>query len=208
MKYSEVKCWSDVCRCLFSWLSSWSGTCVRCCSSTQLQVQTSAMSSFRFDLSFSALHDWVLLSRCSRISAAPPAGLGAPAQVRRGHQSERGVTERQPHPTSVLLGRGMKRETSDLQILHASPLASSCICVSVQVISLVLQGRMDEARQVLSKQASLRAESSSVFRRMDVLLQTMPIFNVRTSGHNIPMIKGLNYNLFLWDLPLIIIKSL
>uniref|UniRef100_A0A8C1L9Z4 Nuclear pore complex protein Nup85 n=1 Tax=Cyprinus carpio TaxID=7962 RepID=A0A8C1L9Z4_CYPCA len=45
------------------------------------------------------------------------------------------------------------------------------------VISLVLQGRMDEARQVLSKQASLRAESSSVFKRMDVLLQTMPIFN-------------------------------
>ncbi|KTF75773.1 hypothetical protein cypCar_00010269 [Cyprinus carpio] len=45
------------------------------------------------------------------------------------------------------------------------------------VISLILQGRMDEARQVLSKQASLRAESSSVFKRMDVLLQTMPIFN-------------------------------
>ncbi|XP_016105862.1 nuclear pore complex protein Nup85-like [Sinocyclocheilus grahami] len=49
------------------------------------------------------------------------------------------------------------------------------------VISLVLQGRVDEARQVLSKQASLRAESSSVFKRMDVLLHTMPIFNVRTS---------------------------
>ncbi|XP_026076510.1 nuclear pore complex protein Nup85-like isoform X1 [Carassius auratus] len=45
------------------------------------------------------------------------------------------------------------------------------------VISLVLQGRMDEARQVLSKQASLRPESSSVFKRMDVLLQSMPIFN-------------------------------
>uniref|UniRef100_A0A673LG73 Nuclear pore complex protein Nup85 n=1 Tax=Sinocyclocheilus rhinocerous TaxID=307959 RepID=A0A673LG73_9TELE len=45
------------------------------------------------------------------------------------------------------------------------------------VISLVLQGRVDEARQVLSKQASLRAESSSVFKRMDVLLHTMPIFN-------------------------------
>uniref|UniRef100_A0A8C1PM33 Nuclear pore complex protein Nup85 n=1 Tax=Cyprinus carpio TaxID=7962 RepID=A0A8C1PM33_CYPCA len=45
------------------------------------------------------------------------------------------------------------------------------------VISLVLQGRTDEARQVLSKQASLRAESSSVFKRMDVLLQNMPIFN-------------------------------
>ncbi|XDV12243.1 hypothetical protein PO909_000953 [Leuciscus waleckii] len=45
------------------------------------------------------------------------------------------------------------------------------------VISLVLQGRMDEARQVLSKQASLRAESSSVFRRMDLLLQNMPVFN-------------------------------
>uniref|UniRef100_A0A9J8CM41 Nuclear pore complex protein Nup85 n=1 Tax=Cyprinus carpio carpio TaxID=630221 RepID=A0A9J8CM41_CYPCA len=43
--------------------------------------------------------------------------------------------------------------------------------------TLILQGRMDEARQVLSKQASLRAESSSVFKRMDVLLQTMPIFN-------------------------------
>lgn len=45
------------------------------------------------------------------------------------------------------------------------------------VISLVLQGRTDEARQVLSRQASLRAESSSVFKRMDGLLQTMPIFN-------------------------------
>lgn len=45
------------------------------------------------------------------------------------------------------------------------------------VISLVLQGRTDEARQVLSKQASSRVESSSVFKRMDGLLQTMPIFN-------------------------------
>uniref|UniRef100_A0A671PZZ6 Nuclear pore complex protein Nup85 n=1 Tax=Sinocyclocheilus anshuiensis TaxID=1608454 RepID=A0A671PZZ6_9TELE len=45
------------------------------------------------------------------------------------------------------------------------------------VISLVLQGRTDEARQVLSKQASLREESSSVFKSMDGLLQTMPIFN-------------------------------
>ncbi|XP_056304610.1 LOW QUALITY PROTEIN: nuclear pore complex protein Nup85 [Danio aesculapii] len=45
------------------------------------------------------------------------------------------------------------------------------------VTSLVLQGRMDEARQILSKQASLRMESSSVFKRMDTLLQTMPIFN-------------------------------
>ncbi|XP_016423226.1 nuclear pore complex protein Nup85-like [Sinocyclocheilus rhinocerous] len=62
------------------------------------------------------------------------------------------------------------------------------------VISLVLQGRMDEARQVLSKQASLRAESSSVFRRMDGLLQTMPIFNVRASGHAFPkLVKNVLY---------------
>ncbi|XP_073721294.1 nuclear pore complex protein Nup85 [Misgurnus anguillicaudatus] len=45
------------------------------------------------------------------------------------------------------------------------------------VISLVLQGRMDEARQVLSKQASMRPESNSVFKRMDTLFQSMPIFN-------------------------------
>lgn len=54
------------------------------------------------------------------------------------------------------------------------------LSVCVQVFSLVLQGRMDEARQVLSKQASLRADSSSAFKRMDTLLQSMPIFNVRT----------------------------
>ncbi|KAI7804063.1 nuclear pore complex protein Nup85 [Triplophysa rosa] len=46
------------------------------------------------------------------------------------------------------------------------------------VIGLVLQGRMDEARQVLSKRASLRADSSPVFKRMDTLLQSMPIFNL------------------------------
>lgn len=182
VKYSEVKCWSDLCQVsiLLAIELIWNLCEVLFIDAAPGTDVCDHVHTFRFDPSFCALHDWLLLSRCSWISAAPPAGLGAPAQVRRGHQSERGVTERQPHPTSVLLGRGMKRVTSDLQILHVSPLASSRICVSVQVISLVLQGRMDEARQVLSKQASLRAESSSVFRRMDVLLQTMPIFNVRT----------------------------
>lgn len=78
---------------------------------------------------------------------------------------------------------GMWYEAGDLQNIHTSP--TTCVLISplsvcVQVIGLVLQGRMDEARQVLSKQASLRADSSSVFKRMDTLLQSMPIFNVRT----------------------------
>ncbi|TRY95728.1 hypothetical protein DNTS_022128 [Danionella cerebrum] len=41
------------------------------------------------------------------------------------------------------------------------------------VISLVLQGRTGEARQLLLK----HGESSAVFRRMDALLQSMPVFN-------------------------------
>uniref|UniRef100_A0A8B9HDW5 Nuclear pore complex protein Nup85 n=1 Tax=Astyanax mexicanus TaxID=7994 RepID=A0A8B9HDW5_ASTMX len=45
------------------------------------------------------------------------------------------------------------------------------------VISFVLQGRMDEARQVLVKQANLQPASRPIYQLMDSLLQKMPIFN-------------------------------
>ncbi|XP_030646419.1 nuclear pore complex protein Nup85 isoform X1 [Chanos chanos] len=45
------------------------------------------------------------------------------------------------------------------------------------VISFVLQGRMDEARQVLMKQASLQPAARPMFSLMDNLLHKMPIFN-------------------------------
>ncbi|KAF5888611.1 nuclear pore complex protein Nup85, partial [Clarias magur] len=45
------------------------------------------------------------------------------------------------------------------------------------VMSFVLQGRMDEARQVLQKQASLQPASRAVYQLMDNLLHKMPVFN-------------------------------
>ncbi|XP_060760323.1 nuclear pore complex protein Nup85 isoform X2 [Neoarius graeffei] len=45
------------------------------------------------------------------------------------------------------------------------------------VMSFVLQGRMDEARQVLQKQASLQPASRAVYQLLDNLLHKMPVFN-------------------------------
>ncbi|XP_055754620.1 nuclear pore complex protein Nup85-like [Salvelinus fontinalis] len=45
------------------------------------------------------------------------------------------------------------------------------------VISYVLQGRMDEARQVLVKQAILQPAARAMFKLLDNLLMKMPIFN-------------------------------
>ncbi|KAB5517658.1 hypothetical protein PHYPO_G00169780 [Pangasianodon hypophthalmus] len=45
------------------------------------------------------------------------------------------------------------------------------------VMSFVLQGRMDEARQVLQKQASLQPASRTAYQLMDNLLHKMPVFN-------------------------------
>ncbi|XP_062307845.1 nuclear pore complex protein Nup85 isoform X2 [Osmerus eperlanus] len=45
------------------------------------------------------------------------------------------------------------------------------------VLSYVLQGRMDEARQVLVKQATLQPAARVMFKLMDNLLTKMPIYN-------------------------------
>ncbi|KAJ7989749.1 hypothetical protein DPEC_G00307750 [Dallia pectoralis] len=45
------------------------------------------------------------------------------------------------------------------------------------VVSYVLQGRMDEARQVLMKQAALQPAARAMFKLLDNLLIKMPIFN-------------------------------
>lgn len=49
----------------------------------------------------------------------------------------------------------------------------------MQVLSYVLQGRMDEARQVLVKQATLQPAARVMFKLMDNLLTKMPIYNVQ-----------------------------
>jgi hypothetical protein len=49
------------------------------------------------------------------------------------------------------------------------------------VISYVLQGRMDEARQVLVKQAALQPAARVMFKLLDNLLMKMPIFNVHSA---------------------------
>lgn len=132
-------CFSDPFRSLFSWRLSSYGTCVKFSLLTQHQVETSDTfrnpnSSRPFYPSFS---DLILFSCRSRISVAPPAGLGASAQVRCGCKSARGVTERQPRPTSVLLGCGTKRMTlwppeRLNMIIHVltSVCLSVCVCRS------------------------------------------------------------------------------
>lgn len=50
----------------------------------------------------------------------------------------------------------------------------------VQVVSYVLQGRLEEARQMLVKQATLQPASRNMYKLMDSLLSKMPFYNVST----------------------------
>lgn len=52
-------------------------------------------------------------------------------------------------------------------------------CLPVQVVSYVLQGRLEEARQMLVKQASLQPAARNMYKLMDNLLSKMPFYNVR-----------------------------
>ncbi|XP_069005307.1 nuclear pore complex protein Nup85 isoform X2 [Embiotoca jacksoni] len=45
------------------------------------------------------------------------------------------------------------------------------------VVSYVLQGRLDEARQMLMKQATLQPAARSMYKLMDTLLSKMPFYN-------------------------------
>lgn len=61
-------------------------------------------------------------------------------------------------------------------------------CVwAVQVVSYVLQGRLEEARQMLVKQATLQPAARNMYKLMDTLLSKMPFYNVRSS------IRSLSY---------------
>lgn len=55
----------------------------------------------------------------------------------------------------------------------------ACVCVCVQVVSYVLQGRLEEVRQMLVKQANLQPAARSMYKQMDTLLSKMPFYNVR-----------------------------
>ena len=55
-----------------------------------------------------------------------------------------------------------------------------CVCV-VQVVSYVLQGRLDEARHMLVKQATLQPAARKMYKLMDNLLSKMPFYNVSYS---------------------------
>lgn len=50
-----------------------------------------------------------------------------------------------------------------------------------QVTVLVLQGRLDEARQMLSKEADASPTSAGMCRIMGDLMRTMPVLSVRGS---------------------------
>lgn len=50
--------------------------------------------------------------------------------------------------------------------------------VSPQVTTLVLQGRLDEARQMLSKEADSNPTSAGMCRVLGDLMRTMPVLSV------------------------------
>lgn len=52
-----------------------------------------------------------------------------------------------------------------------------CYVCAVQVVSYVLQGRMEEARQMLMKQATLQPAARNMYKLMDTLLSKMPFYN-------------------------------
>lgn len=47
-----------------------------------------------------------------------------------------------------------------------------------QVVSYILQGRLEEARQMLMKQAVLHPAARNMYKLMDRLLSKMPFYNV------------------------------
>lgn len=48
----------------------------------------------------------------------------------------------------------------------------------LQVVSYILQGRLEEARQMLMKQAVLHPAARNMYKLMDSLLSRMPFYNV------------------------------
>lgn len=53
------------------------------------------------------------------------------------------------------------------------------VSVFMQVVSYVLQGKLEEARQMLVKQATQRPAARGMYNLMDTLLSKMPYYNVR-----------------------------
>lgn len=71
---------------------------------------------------------------------------------------------------------------------HGAPVIVITCCIwAVQVVSYVLQGRLEEARQMLVKQITLQPAASNMYKLMDTLLSKMPFYNVR------PSFNGLSY---------------
>lgn len=56
----------------------------------------------------------------------------------------------------------------------------------LQVTILVLQGRLDEARQMLSKEADASPTSAGMCRVLGDLMRTMPVLSVCGSGWPLP----------------------
>ncbi|MCJ8749453.1 hypothetical protein PDJAM_G00176530 [Pangasius djambal] len=92
------------------------------------------------------------------------------------------------------------------------------------VMSFVLQGRMDEARQVLQKQASLQPASRTAYQLLDNLLHKMPVFNGHLEGrawcgrtscttrttaldYSIKVIKVIVFNIYNLFVPRVLQKS-
>lgn len=66
-----------------------------------------------------------------------------------------------------------------------------------QVVSYVLQGRLEEARQMLVKQATLQPAARKMYKLMDALLSKMPFYNVSGLRHHeyiyLPVLNPLKY---------------
>lgn len=59
-----------------------------------------------------------------------------------------------------------------------------------QVTILVLQGRLDEARQMLSKEADASPTSAGMCRILGDLMRTMPVLSVRGSSPVLRLMGG------------------
>lgn len=66
-------------------------------------------------------------------------------------------------------GAALTQPLGDLRLLSAP----------TQVVCYVLQGRMEEAAQMLMKQASQQPAARAAYKLMDSLLTKMPVYSVR-----------------------------
>lgn len=142
----------------------------------------------------------------SWVCPAPSAGLGEVTQSRCRWKGQRSAAKREPSWAWWLLGCGEFQHTNMRSNMNSTSswcynVKSPLLCFGFgicQVVSYILQGRLEEARQMLMKQAVLHPAARNMYKLMDSLLGRMPFYNVWFSTFICPFFTADNICLWSW----------